>query len=105
MLLFSLMNPFFPSYVHNYKTDDQPSGNYWVLDTDYETYSLVHSCGDFFFKIFHLQIEWILSPQRTLDEATLNQLYGKLEEQGISTDPFIFTDQSDCTDTKDGILN
>jgi hypothetical protein len=28
---------------------DQPAGPYWILDTDYETYSLVWSCSDFYF--------------------------------------------------------
>lgn len=27
----------------------QPAGAYWVLDTDYDTYSLVWSCSDIYF--------------------------------------------------------
>ncbi|XP_072025558.1 apolipoprotein D-like [Amphiura filiformis] len=71
-----------------------PAGDYWVLDTDYDVYALVHSCSSFFF--FHTQIDWILSQQRTIEETALNQIYEKLRAQGVSTEPFMFTSQTNC---------
>ena len=57
-----------------------PSGkpNYTVLDTDYETYSIVYSCGDFL-GLASFDFLWILSRENTMDDATMLSLINKIE--------------------------
>ena len=69
-------------------------GNYWVLDTDYNNYSLVYSCS----KMVGIKIEnaWILSRQPTLDASTINRLQNLLRSNGVDPSKFTVTDQSNC---------
>merc|ERR1711860_63862 len=70
-------------------------GNYWVIDTDYENYSVVYSCNDI--KLAHADIVWILSRDRKgLPEETTKKIYAKLESQGISTSLLGPIDQTNC---------
>ena len=46
-----------------------PSGNYWVVDTDYTSYSVVYSCNSYFFGLFKAEGLWILSRSTTLATA------------------------------------
>ncbi|XP_072027480.1 apolipoprotein D-like [Amphiura filiformis] len=70
------------------------AGDYWVLDTDYDRYSLIHSCQDFL--IFHTEINWILSHYRQLDDDTLQTLYNQFADQGVKTKPFQMANQEGC---------
>ncbi|KAJ8315163.1 hypothetical protein KUTeg_007313 [Tegillarca granosa] len=73
----------------------QPAGNYWVLDTDYNTYSLVYSCQDLY--IAHSEITWILTRDRAgISDDTTNRLYSRLQEYGINPENFRPTDQTGC---------
>ncbi|XP_046658671.1 apolipoprotein D-like isoform X2 [Homalodisca vitripennis] len=45
------------------------TGNYWVLGTDYITYSVVYTCENFLF-FFHYDSIWYLSRLRTLRSKT-----------------------------------
>jgi lipocalin len=60
-----------------------PQGNYWILDTDYNTYALVYSCQ----RIFgvKLQVSWYLSRSQTLNQATI----AKLDQTLKSFDPVL----------------
>merc|ERR1712087_667668 len=60
------------------KPTDNP--NYTVLDTDYETYSIVYSCGGFL-GLASFDFLWILSREPTLDDAKLLELIGKVEDK------------------------
>ena len=71
-----------------------PRGNYWIVDTDYDSYSLVWSCTDLF--VVNFDIAWILSRKRTLDDSTVTMLKQKLAGFGINVDGFRVTDQSNC---------
>ncbi|XP_074641365.1 apolipoprotein D-like [Tubulanus polymorphus] len=71
-------------------------GKYWVLDTDYETYSVVYSCSADV-KLAHADIVWILSRDRSgLSKATKEKIYALLKSQGIRTWPLNTIDQTNC---------
>lgn len=73
----------------------QPAGPYWILDTDYETYSLVWSCSDFYFA--RTEIAWILTRSRDgLDDPTKNRLKDILRSYNVRVSPFQKTDQTGC---------
>ena len=51
-----------------------------MLDTDYETYSIVYSCGGFL-GLASFDFLWILSREPTLDDEKLLELIGKVEDK------------------------
>ena len=54
--------------------------NYTVLDTDYDTYTVVYSCSDIAgFASFDFL--WILAREPELDDATILSIVGKIEEK------------------------
>lgn len=57
-----------------------PEGNYQVLDTDFNTYSLVYGC-DNWFGIFHTNQAWILSRATTLSSSDVTTLTDLLKEK------------------------
>merc|ERR1711976_111513 len=75
--------------------EDQPYGNYWVIDTDYKTYSLVYSCQDVS-GLASAQSAWILSRERTLDEATVQRLKSLGKKMGVRVQFLTKTKQTDC---------
>ena len=48
-------------------------GDYWILDTDYETYSVVYSCSQVAF--LKLELGWVLTREENPPEATVSKLY------------------------------
>uniref|UniRef100_A0A673CZB1 Apolipoprotein D n=1 Tax=Sphaeramia orbicularis TaxID=375764 RepID=A0A673CZB1_9TELE len=68
---------------------------YWVLSTDYKSYSLVYSCSDYL-SLFHIDFAWILARTRVLSEDFVNQLRGKLEAAGVNIKQLTVTNQTDC---------
>jgi len=72
-----------------------PYGNYWVIDTDYETYSLVYSCSSVV-NVFHIEMAWILSREMTLDEQVAQRLKDKLSGFGVDVSKFVATNQTGC---------
>ena len=72
----------------------QPYGDYWVLDTDYETYTLVYSCSDIL--VSNVQFLWILAREKTLDDATVARLTALAAGYGIRADKLNVTSQKDC---------
>lgn len=74
----------------------QTPGNYWVLDTDYDSYSLVHGCTEYFFGWFNLQSSWVLARDRMPSEDAIRAATMKFVEQGISVRRFDRNDQRDC---------
>ena len=53
--------------------------NYTVLDTDYETYSIVYSCGSAPFNLASWDFLWILSRTPKIDDDKMLELIGKIE--------------------------
>ncbi|XP_061198008.1 apolipoprotein D-like [Saccostrea echinata] len=72
-----------------------PYGNYWVLDTDYENYTLIYSCTSIL-GISHFEFGWILARSRTLPDSTIQKLFGIMDGYKINTHHFMKTDQSGC---------
>ncbi|XP_015782939.1 apolipoprotein D-like [Tetranychus urticae] len=71
-----------------------PSAQYWIVDTDYDTYSLVVSCNDVL-GLFNLKNAWILSRKPNLDSDIVDKLVAKLKAIGVETDKLTKTAQ-DC---------
>jgi hypothetical protein len=91
---------------------------FWVIDTDYVSYSLVYSCTQlpilsliigewkknlimilYFIKyifLFILENAWILSRNPTLDFQTIRNLKSKLSAVNSPTFLFISTEQINC---------
>nr|KAG5696785.1 hypothetical protein BaRGS_012808 [Batillaria attramentaria] len=43
-----------------------PYGNYWVIDTDYDSYTLIYSCESIL-GVAHIEFAWIMSRHMTID--------------------------------------
>ncbi|XP_067110099.1 apolipoprotein D-like [Osmerus mordax] len=76
--------------------ENQPPGPYWVLSTDYDNYTLVYGCTDYF-NLYHVEFSWILSRERTLSANTMEELRSILRSHNVSVDKLQVTDQSDCS--------
>jgi lipocalin len=57
----------------------QTDGRYNVIDTDYETYSLVYSCSKIAY-FFKSESAWILTREKVLDETKLEELKMKFPD-------------------------
>ncbi|XP_022253346.1 apolipoprotein D-like, partial [Limulus polyphemus] len=80
----------FPTSNSTYNT-----GKYWVLDTDYNTYSVVYACTSIA-GVFRSESCWILARQRTLPQETTNKLFNFLDTNGINSNKLIMTNQTNC---------
>ncbi|XP_072330116.1 apolipoprotein D-like isoform X1 [Scyliorhinus torazame] len=75
---------------------DQPRTlHYWVLETDYTSYSLVFSCVSFL-GLAHTPYAWLLSRDRQLSENTTNHLYNLLTKYQMHLKDIVKVDQTDC---------
>lgn len=72
-----------------------PDAPYWVLSTDYQSYSLVYSCADYF-GLFHIDFAWILARTRVLTEDFLGQLHEKLAAAGVKLSLLTVSNQTGC---------
>ena len=79
---------------HFFITGTKPA-KYWIVDTDYENFSLVWSCEDVE-GLISLELAWVLSRKRTLDANTVSKLKKELEQYGVKINRFVDTDQSNC---------
>jgi apolipoprotein D and lipocalin family protein len=61
-------------------------GSYIVMDTDYETYTMISGPDLSYF--------WILARTPTLDDTVLQRLLAKAKEAGFDTNVLIYPDQS-----------
>ncbi|XP_053401332.1 apolipoprotein D-like [Mercenaria mercenaria] len=71
-----------------------PEANYWIVETDYETYSLIWSCAELV-GLAHADIGWILGRKQTLDENLKERLKKKLTDIGLQYQQFYKTSQPD----------
>ncbi|XP_035271768.1 apolipoprotein Da, duplicate 2 [Anguilla rostrata] len=72
-----------------------PSAPYWVLSTDYESYTLVYACTNYL-GFFYVDFAWIMSRSRTLQEETVTELRNVLTSNGISVKRMMVSDQTNC---------
>jgi len=71
-----------------------PYSHYWVVDTDYKTYSLIYSCEDV--AVAHIEFAWILGRNMTLADDTVKRLQAELGKFKVDVSKFTLTDQKDC---------
>ncbi|KAM6948807.1 apolipoprotein D-like [Aplochiton taeniatus] len=64
---------------------------YWVLSTDYDSYSLVYGCTDL--GVLHVDFAWILSRQPALPAETIEELKNILASNGIPAEKLQVTNQ------------
>ena len=62
--------------------------NYTVLDTDYDTYTVVYSCAEFFDGVASFDYLWILARENQLDDATMLEIIAKIDEKVPNYDFF-----------------
>ncbi|XP_046658669.1 apolipoprotein D-like isoform X2 [Homalodisca vitripennis] len=74
-------------------------GNYWVLGTDYQSYSVVYSCSNFFF-FFHYDSIWYLSREQNFPPRTealyFNATNSVLIANGLDPSILKRTSQQNC---------
>lgn len=75
---------------------EAPYGKYWVLDTDYDHYTLIYSCTDLA-GLSHIEFAWILSRSRTLDDQYKTKLFDLVTSYGIKTSNFQTEVQEGCS--------
>lgn len=68
---------------------------YWVLASDYQSYSLVYSCFEYF-GLFHIDFAWILARKRVLSKSVLAHLHEKLAAAGVNVNHLTVTNQTEC---------
>jgi len=71
-----------------------PRQNLWILDTDYENYSINWSCAEFFLNSY--QLIWIYSRETTMRPEHRLKAYNKLMELGFSLEDLIVLKHEDC---------
>merc|ERR1711976_112558 len=83
--------------------DTETIPNYWVVDTDYDNFSVVYSCRDIARGWFDVRSEivWILTRDRNgVSEEQLEAIYEELEDKDIGPrgrlSPFGHVTQENC---------
>jgi apolipoprotein D and lipocalin family protein len=66
-------------------------GDYQILKTDYENYSIVYSCSNIV--IGRFELVWVLTRKNEIDAENLNELIGFVNKIGFSNDNLHFTNQ------------
>lgn len=74
-----------------------PYSPYWILTTDYTSFSVVYSCTDIL-RIFHVDYAWILSRSRFLPYETVQYAKELLYKEGIDVFRMKATNQIGCKD-------
>ncbi|XP_015111737.1 apolipoprotein D [Diachasma alloeum] len=69
-------------------------GSYWILDTDYESYSAVWSCQSLLFA--NTQFAWILTREQNPSETVVEKAKDAFRKYGIIVNLFEKTDQVNC---------
>ncbi|XP_074594631.1 apolipoprotein D-like [Brevipalpus obovatus] len=74
-----------------------PEAPYWIVDTDFSTYSLVYSCGKIG-PVYYREV-YILSRYREMDETLRGKLIQKSVDLGIQRENIYLTKQLECIHT------
>lgn len=72
-------------------SNNQPWGDYEVVATDYENYSIVYSCFNLY--VAHYSIAWVLARDPAFDPTVAVKSLAAL---GLAQSDFYFTRQTDC---------
>ncbi|XP_023334392.1 apolipoprotein D [Eurytemora carolleeae] len=76
-------DPNHPGELKVHFPESPVDGDYWILDTDYENYSIVYSCVDYIFGLIHFEFAWILARDTNMDPALIQKGVDLLESYGI----------------------
>ncbi|CAH1116667.1 unnamed protein product [Phaedon cochleariae] len=68
---------------------------YWILDTDYKTYTVVWSCRELSI-IGETLTAWILTRERNPPKEVIDKAISVFENQNLSTTSLTKTDQQNC---------
>lgn len=71
-----------------------PDAPYWVVDSDFDNYSLVWSCLEL--GSFHSMNSWILTRQREPSDEIVKKVYDIVKDKKINAKLFLRTDQKNC---------
>merc|ERR1719367_495135 len=73
-------------------------GPYWVLETDYDNYTVVYSCNQMasYMPIITSESLWILTRQRSVAPANLADIKGRLTKMGVDVSRLELTDHRGC---------
>lgn len=85
---------YFPFNIFGY-TLAENGGAYNIIDTDYNTYSIVYSCNSVL-GFMKLESAWLLSKQRTVSQSVVDAAYTKMKQYGIDPSKFFDTVQTNC---------
>ncbi|KAM9332660.1 apolipoprotein D-like [Pholidichthys leucotaenia] len=72
-----------------------PGAPYWVLSTDYQSYSLVYSCSDYL-GVFYVDFAWILARTCVLTGGIVDLLHDKLTAAGVDINRLTVSNQTGC---------
>ena len=68
--------------------------NYNIVDTDYQSYTIVYTCSEKLFLKFELL--WILTRERNPSPQLIDSVEQKIKAAGIDTSRLKKTKQTDC---------
>ncbi|EFC44116.1 predicted protein [Naegleria gruberi] len=71
------------------------AGPYWVVDTDYKTYSMVFSCVNIL-GVYHIEYAWILARQPSLNTNLLTDIMSRWKSLDVDISKFKLTKQVNC---------
>ncbi|KAL7640941.1 UNVERIFIED_CONTAM: hypothetical protein RMT77_008078 [Armadillidium vulgare] len=71
------------------------NGNYWVLDTDYDSYSVVWSCTNL--GIYNFQNLWILTRNRTPEKSVTDKAEKIVTDRNLDLISLKKTPQDNCS--------
>lgn len=74
-----LLVNFGPEYLKYIKS---LMGTYWVLDTDYDSFSIVYSCTEILGGAYSMEYIWILTREKEISEETFAVLVDKVVALG-----------------------
>jgi len=75
-----------------FENPENPIKNYWILDTDYDSFAIVYSCFEFEGK---MEYAWILSRTKHLNEDAMEYAIAKLAAIGVHEDQLEDTVQNE----------
>ena len=61
--------------------DSSKPGNYNVISTDYDTYTVVYSCNEHFSGLFSTDVMWILAREQSLEDEALLDIIKVIDER------------------------
>ena len=73
-----------------------PGGNYQVMKTDYDNFSVVLSDNSWFFGFYRRKYAWILARQPALPEPTVTECFNILQSVGLEKNDFVKTSHGEA---------